>query len=278
MIESSIRRMPHPREVAHMATQELRDSFLVTDLFTPGSLNGLFTDLDRMFVGGACPGASPLELPNHRETGRAFFLEQRELGAINIGGPGAVHIDGKTFKAERLACVYVPVGSRAVSFESLDPKNPAKFYILSCVAHAVHPAAVMKSAEASPVALGATATANKRTIYKFIYEKGIQSCQLVMGLTVLDEGSVWNTFPPHTHSRRCEVYMYFDVGDRVVAHFMGEPSATRQLFIHNEQAVLSPTWSIHCGCGFGSYTFIWGMAGENKVYDDMDPAKPLDLR
>jgi 4-deoxy-L-threo-5-hexosulose-uronate ketol-isomerase len=278
MIESAIRRMPSPREIARMGTQELRDTFIASNLFAPGSLNATFTDLDRLVVGGACPGASPLELPNHKETGRGYFLEQRELGAINVGGPGAVHVDGKTFNADRLDCIYVPMGSKSVAFESLDPKAPAKFYLLSCVAHAAHPAALMKSADASPVALGATETANKRRLYKFIYEKGIQSCQLVMGLTCLEEGSVWNSFPPHTHNRRTEVYLYFDLGDRTLAHFMGEPASTRHLFIHNEEAVLSPSWSIHCGCGFGSYKFIWGMAGENKTFDDMDPAKPIDLR
>lgn len=261
-----------------MGTQELRDAFIAANLFTPYSLNAMFTDLDRLVVGGASPGASPLELPNHKETGRAYFLEQRELGAINVGGAGAVHVDGKTFKADRLDCVYVPMGSRSVAFESLDQKTPAKFYFMSCVAHAAHPAAIMTSAEAAPVALGATETANKRKLYKFIHEKGIQSCQLVMGLTCLEEGSVWNSFPPHTHNRRTEVYLYFDLGDRILAHFMGEPTSTRHLFIHNEEAVLSPSWSIHCGCGFGSYKFIWGMAGENKTFDDMDPAKPIDLR
>jgi 4-deoxy-L-threo-5-hexosulose-uronate ketol-isomerase len=277
MIESAIRRMPRPAEVARMTTPELREAFTVAGLFAPGSLNGLFTDLDRFVVAGASPAGAPLPLENHRETGRAFFLEQRELGAINIGGPGAVHVDGKTFKTEKLDCVYAPMGSRSVAFESLDPKVPAKFYILSCVAHAAHPAALMKSADASPVALGSAATANKRRIFKFIHEKGIQSCQLVMGLTTLDEGSVWNSFPPHTHNRRTEVYMYFDLGDRILAHFMGEPGATRHLFLHDEEVALSPSWSIHCGCGFGSYSFIWGMAGENKVFDDMDQVRPLDL-
>jgi len=278
MIEPTIRRMPRPGEIARMTTQELREAFVATDLFLPGSLNGLFTDLDRIVVAGACPAGAPLPLENHRETGRGFFLEQRELGAINIGGPGAVHVDGRTFKAGKLDCVYAPMGTRSVVFESLDPGAPAKFYLMSCVAHAAHPAAMMTSAEASPVALGSTATANKRRLFKFIHEKGIQSCQLVMGLTMLDEGSVWNSFPPHTHNRRTEVYMYFDLGDRILAHFMGEPGATRHLFLHNEQVVFSPSWSIHCGCGFGSYTFIWGMAGENKVFDDMDQVRPLDLR
>jgi 4-deoxy-L-threo-5-hexosulose-uronate ketol-isomerase len=278
MIDSNIRRMPRPSEVARMNTPELRDAFVTEGLFSPASLNGQFSDLDRLFVGGASPGATPLELPNHKETGRAYFLEQRELGAINVGGAGLVHVDGRTFRADKLDCVYAPAGSRSVSFESADPKAPAKFFLMSCVAHAAHPAAMMKAAEASPVALGSSATSNKRRIFKFIHEKGIQSCQLVMGLTALDEGSVWNSFPPHTHNRRTEVYMYFDLGDRIVSHFMGEPDATRHLFLHNEQAVYSPSWSIHCGCGYGSYTFIWGMAGENKVFDDMDPVKPLDLR
>jgi 4-deoxy-L-threo-5-hexosulose-uronate ketol-isomerase len=278
MIEPSIRRTPRPQEAARMDTQELRDAFLATGLFAAGSLKGLFTDLDRLVVGGACPGQGPLELPNHPETGRGFFLEQRELGAINIGGPGVVHVDGRTFKVDRLDCVYAPVGARSVAFESADPKAPARFYFLSCPAHAAHPAALMRFKEAAPVALGSAATANTRRIYKFIHEGGIPSCQLVMGFTALEEGSAWNSFPPHTHHRRSEVYLYFDLGDRVLAHFMGEPAATRHLFVQNEQAVLSPPWSIHCGCGFGSYTFIWGMAGENKTFDDMDPVRPADLR
>ncbi len=261
-----------------MGTQELRDAFLATGLFKPGSLNAEFTDLDRLVVGGACPSGAPLELQNHKETGRKFFLEQRELGAINIGGAGAVHVDGNTFKADRLDCVYVPAGSRSVAFESASPQAPARFYFLSCPAHAAHPAAVMRSADAVQVALGTASTANKRRLYKFIHQDGIQSCQLVMGFTALDEGSVWNSFPPHTHNRRSEVYLYFDLGDQVLSHFMGEPADTRHLFIHSEQAVLSPSWSIHCGCGSGSYKFIWGMAGENKAFDDMDPVRPLDLR
>jgi 4-deoxy-L-threo-5-hexosulose-uronate ketol-isomerase len=261
-----------------MGTQELRDAFLATGLFAPGAFGGIFTDLDRLVLGGACPGDLPLELPNHPETGRGFFLEQRELGAINIGGAGRVHIDGRTFDAATLDCVYAPVGTRSVAFESVDPKNPAKFYFLSCPAHAAHPPSMMRFVDAAPAALGASATANKRKIFKYIHESGIQSCQLVMGFTALDEGSAWNSFPPHTHNRRSEIYLYFDLRDGPLAHFMGEPQATRHLFIKNEQAVLSPSWSIHCGCGFGNYKFIWGMAGENKRFDDMDPIVPMDLR
>jgi 4-deoxy-L-threo-5-hexosulose-uronate ketol-isomerase len=277
MLENTIRRMPRPQDVAAMSTQELRDTFQITSLFAPGELRGMFTDLDRLMVGGVTP-LKPVELPNHKETGRVSFLERRELGAINIGGPGVVHVDGKNFSTERLDCVYAPMGTKSVVFESSDAKNPAKFYLLSCPAHAPHPAAIMKHKEATPVPLGSQATANQRTIYKFIHQGGIQSCQLVMGLTDLAEGNVWNSFPPHTHWRRTEVYLYFDLGEKVLAHFLGEPQRTRHLFLHNEEVALSPNWSIHCGCGSGNYKFIWGMAGENQVFDDMDAVKLLDLR
>ena len=261
-----------------MTTQELRDAFQISGLFAPGELRGEFTDLDRLVAGGVVPGATPVALPNHKETGRAFFLEQRELGAINLGGPGVVHVDGQTFQPDRLDCVYAPVGAKSVVFESQNPAQPAKFYFLSCPAHAAHPAAMIKPRDAGPVAAGAPGTANQRTICKLIHPDGIKSCQLVMGFTDLAEGSVWNSFPPHTHWRRTEIYLYFDLGERVLAHFMGEPHATRHLFLHNEEAVLSPAWSIHCGCGTGNYKFVWGMAGENQVFNDMDPVNPRDLR
>jgi 4-deoxy-L-threo-5-hexosulose-uronate ketol-isomerase len=269
--------MPRPPDVARLTTLELRDVFLVANLFTEGQISGVFTDLDRLVVGGIMP-LRPIELPNHKETGTAHFLERRELGAINIGGRGAVHTDGKTFSMDRLDCVYVPMGSRSVVFESEDTNDPAKFYFLSCPAHASHPAAMMRSKDAAPVALGAQATSNQRTIRKYIHTGGIKSCQLVMGLTELAEGNVWNSFPPHTHCRRTEIYFYFDLGEKVLVHLMGEPQQTRHLFLHNEQAALSPAWSIHCGCGTGHYRFIWGMAGENQTFDDMDGVKPVDLR
>ncbi len=260
-----------------MTTQQLRETFQVASLFAPGELRGVFTDLDRLVVGGVMP-VKPVELPNHKETGRAFFLERREFGAINIGGAGAVRADGKSFSLDRLDCIYLPMGTKSVTFESRDAKNPAKFYFLSCPAHAAHPAATMKPKDASPVPLGSQANANKRTIYKYIHPGGIQSCQLVMGFTALEEGSVWNSFPPHTHWRRTEIYMYFDLGENVLTHFLGEPQQTRHLFLHNEEVALSPNWSIHCGCGTGNYRFIWGMAGENQTFDDMDGVKPADLR
>ncbi|HTX21927.1 MAG TPA: 5-dehydro-4-deoxy-D-glucuronate isomerase [Candidatus Aquilonibacter sp.] len=278
MFENTIRRMPRPQDAQRMNTQELRDTFQISSLFAPGELTAHFTDLDRLVVGGVMPAAKPVELPNHKETGRAFFLERRELGAINVGGAGKVVADGKCFSLEKLDCVYLPMGTKAVSFASDDAKNPAKFYFLSCPAHAAHPVATMKSADATPVALGSQEASNRRTIYKFIHQGGIQSCQLVMGLTALEPGNVWNSFPPHTHWRRTEIYFYFDLGANVLTHFLGEPRQTRHLFLHNEDVALSPNWSIHCGCGTGNYKFIWGMAGENQVFDDMDPARPLDLR
>jgi 4-deoxy-L-threo-5-hexosulose-uronate ketol-isomerase len=277
MFENTIRRMPRPQDMAGLTTQQLRDTFAVTNLFTPGELRGVFTDLDRLAVGAVTP-LQPVELPNHKETGRAFFLERRELGAINIGGPGAVHADGKTYSLDRLDCVYLPMGTKSVTFESQDAKNLAKFYFLSCPAHAAHPAASMKPKDVSPVPLGSQTAANQRTIYKYIHTGGIQSCQLVMGFTALEEGNVWNSFPPHTHSRRTEIYFYFDLGENVLTHFMGEPQQTRHLFLHNEEVALSPNWSIHCGCGTGNYKFIWGMAGENQTFEDMDGVKPIDLR
>ena len=278
MLENTIRRMPRPAEVARMTTEELRDIFLLSGLYSPGEVSGVFTDLDRLVVGGIEPSREPVELPNHRETGRSFFLEQRELGAINTGGPGEAHIDGKTMAVDSLACVYVGVGAKKVAFASKNPDKLAKFFFLSCPAHAAFPAAVMGRGEAAPVALGSQVSANQRTIRKYIHPGGIRSCQLVMGYTELAEGNVWNTFPPHTHNRRTEVYFYFDLGERVLVHYMGQPAATRHLFIQNEQAVLSPSWSIHAGCGFGNYKFIWGMAGENQSFDDMDHVKPGELR
>jgi 4-deoxy-L-threo-5-hexosulose-uronate ketol-isomerase len=278
MFESSIRRMPRPQDVTGLSTQQLRDTFHIGNLFVPGEITGHFTDLDRLVVGGVMPLNKPVELPNHKETGRAFFLERRELGVINIGAAGHVIADGKAFALDKLDCVYLPMGTKRVSFTGDDAAHPAKFYFLSCPAHAAHPAAMMKSAEATPVHLGAMETANKRTIYKFIHQGGIQSCQLVMGLTALEPGNVWNSFPPHTHWRRTEIYFYFDLGDKVLSHFFGEPTETRHLFLHNDEVALSPNWSMHFGVGTGNYKFIWGMAGENQVFDDMDAVKPADLR
>jgi 4-deoxy-L-threo-5-hexosulose-uronate ketol-isomerase len=273
-----IRRMPRPTDLARMTTEELRSAFLVENLAGAGTLRLQFTDLDRLILGTVVPTAVPIDLANHPETGRAFFLERRELGAINTGGPGEVSVDGKTFFVEPLGCIYVGLGAKQVTFASRDAQRPAKYVFLSCPAHAAFPTTAMTQSEAKPVPLGSQAAANQRIIRQYIHEDGIKSCQLVMGYTELAEGSVWNTFPPHTHNRRTEIYFYFDLGDRVLVHLLGEPSATRHLFVQNEQAVLSPAWSIHAGCGQGNYKFIWGMAGENQRFDDMEPVKALHLR
>ena len=278
MFQATIHRMPRPQEVARMTTDELRESFLVSEIHQAGGFHGLFTDLDRFVAASAMPLNAPVELKNHKETGRAYFLERRELGAINTGGPGEVTVDGTTFHVDHLACIYIGMGSEKVTFESNDLKNPAKFFILSCPAHASFPTTVATMDEATTVPLGSQATANQRVIRQYIHENGIKSCQLVMGYTELAEGSVWNTFPPHTHNRRTEIYHYFDMEDRVLAHFMGEPTATRHLFLKDGDTVLSPSWSIHSGCGQGSYKFIWGMAGENQTFTDMDGIPPVDLR
>ena len=278
MFNDLIRRTPRPQDIVGMSTQEMRDTFLISSLFVPGKLTGNFTDLDRLVVGGVMPMDKPVELPNHKETGRAFFLERRELGAINVGGAGKVIADGQAFALEKLDCVYVPMGTEVVSFTSDDAKNPAKFYFLSCPAHAPYPLRMMKSSEAAPVNLGAQETSNQRTIYKFIHQDGIQSCQLVMGLTALEPGNVWNSFPSHTHWRRTEIYFYFDLGDKIVSHFLGEPQESRHLFVHNDEVALSPNWSMHFGVGSSNYKFIWGMAGENQVFNDMDAVNPLDLK
>jgi 4-deoxy-L-threo-5-hexosulose-uronate ketol-isomerase len=278
MFKNTIQRMPRAQEVARMTTAELRDNFVVTSLYQPGQLRGQFTDLDRLVLGGIVPTGAPVELENHRETGRATFLERREFGAINTGGPGVATVDGKRYEVESLGCIYIGMGAAKVTFESTEAQNPAKLFFLSCPAHQTFPTTVARQSDATKVPLGSAADANVRTIYQYIHEGGIRSCQLVMGYTELAEGSVWNTFPPHTHYRRTEIYFYFDLDERVLAHFMGEPSATRHLFVQNEQAVLSPSWSIHSGCGQGNYKFIWGMAGENQTFTDMDGIKPANLR
>jgi 4-deoxy-L-threo-5-hexosulose-uronate ketol-isomerase len=278
MFDSTIRRMPRPQEVTRMTTTELREAFLVSSIFKTGEFHGLFTDLDRLVVASAMPTTTAILLPNDTQTGRASFLERRELGAINTGGPGKVMVDGATHVVPPLGCIYVSMGAKDVEFFSDDAQNPAKFFILSCPAHSAHPTTVATRADANTVALGDPNTSNQRVIRQYIHENGIRSCQLVMGFTELAEGSVWNTFPPHTHWRRSEIYHYFDMDQRVLAHFMGEPDATRHLFVRSDDTVLSPSWSIHSGCGQGNYKFIWGMAGENQTFTDMDAVDLSALR
>ncbi|RYD79681.1 MAG: 5-dehydro-4-deoxy-D-glucuronate isomerase [Sphingobacteriales bacterium] len=266
-----IRFQNSPKETAGMNTTELRENFLIENLMQPGKIELTYSHYDRMIVGGVVPTATGIELPNEGELKANYFLERREIGIINVGGNGKVSADGIDYALEKLECVYLGKGTQKVSFSSDDANAPAIFYLLSVPAHQTYPNKKMTKAEAAPVNLGDISTSNKRTIYKYIHNDGLQSCQLVMGLTVLEDGSVWNSVPPHTHTRRMEAYFYFDVNEaHRVMHFMGEPQETRHVVIANHEAVLSAPWSMHFGVGTSSYGFIWGMAGENKEFTDMD--------
>lgn len=268
-----------PREVKAMDTASLREAFLLEDLFAPAQIQFTYTHYDRMIVGSALPTDAPLQLGNYDPLKAQYFLERRELGIINIGGQGTVTADGQTFELNKLDCLYLGKGTKDVQFASADAANPAAYYLLSAPAHAAYPNTLMTAAGAAPVQLGTVATSNQRTIYKYIHEDGIASCQLVMGLTVLEPGSVWNTMPAHTHNRRMEAYLYFDLAaDSRVFHLMGQPSETRHLVVADRQAIVCPPWSIHSGCGTAAYSFIWGMAGENKAFTDMDPVTFEQLR
>lgn len=267
-----------PKETAAMNTVALRENFLIQNLMQPGKIELVYSHYDRMIVGGAMPSGAAIELPNEGELKANYFLERREMGIINVGGNGKVIADGVEYALEKLECVYLGKGTEAVRFESDDATQPAVFYILSVPAHQAYPNRKMTKAEAAPVNLGDISTSNKRTIYKYIHNDGIQSCQLVMGLTTLEAGSVWNSVPPHTHTRRMEAYFYFDVdAAQRVFHFMGEPQETRHLAMANHEAVLSAPWSMHFGVGTASYGFIWGMAGENKEFTDMDAVAVKDI-
>jgi 4-deoxy-L-threo-5-hexosulose-uronate ketol-isomerase len=239
----------------------------------------VYSHYDRVIIGGAKPINKELELPNHPELKAEYFSERREIGIINTGGGGVVGADGESFTLDKLDCVYLGKGVKKINFKSIDAANPAVFYFLSAQAHQTYPNRLMKKEETSPVSLGETKTANQRTIYKYIHADGIKSCQLVMGLTVLAEGSVWNTMPAHTHTRRMEAYFYFDVpAEQRVIHLMGQPQETRHLIVANHEAIISPPWSIHAGGGTSNYAFIWGMAGENYTYTDMDAVTIPDLK
>ena len=268
-----IRYSPNQNDYQRLNTDELRATFLIDSLFAPGKIELVYSDADRAIIGSAVPAGSALSLKADAELRSAYFCERRELGILNIGGAGAVDVDGTRFEMAKFDCLYAGRGSKDISFSSGDAGSPAAFYLLSYPAHAVHPTKLAHTKDATPVELGSAADANRRTIHKYIHTGGIQSCQLVMGFTTLHEGAVWNTMPPHTHTRRSEVYMYFDMdAKKRVMHFMGTPEETRHIVISDRQAVISPSWSIHCACGTGPYAFCWGMGGENQAFDDMDPA------
>ena len=267
----------HPDDFKSYSTEKIRERFLLSDLKQNGHANFVYTHYDRMVAGLIKPEGKAISLPVDNALKSDYFLERREIGIINVGGEGKVNVDGKSFSLNKLDCLYVGRSIKQVEFSSV--KSDSVFFILSNPAHASYPTTLMKHEESSKAVLGVQATANQRTLCKYIHKDGIKSCQLVMGLTLLHEGSVWNTMPPHTHDRRMEVYFYFDVPEgQMVFHYMGQPQETRHILISNHQAVVSPPWSIHAGSGTTNYGFIWGMAGENMEFTDMDAAAIRDLR
>jgi len=262
-----------------MTTEELRRTFLIGDLFQPRQLQLLYVEVDRCIVGSAVPVNEPLELESAKELAAGYFCERRELGVLNIGGGGTVEVDGQSFVMETRDGLYIGRGSKEIRFSSGNSAAPAEFYLVSFPAHAVHPTRHVRWADAEAQKLGSAVGANARTIYRYIHERGVQSCQLVMGFTVLEPGSVWNTMPPHTHGRRMEVYLYFDMeASARVFHLMGSLQETRHLVVANRQAVVSPSWSIHSGVGTSRYTFCWAMGGENQTFEDMDGIEIVNLR
>ncbi len=276
---------PTPEATNTLSTDELRARFLLGGLFQPGAVTAHYTDLDRMIVGAAVPTTAPLTLPAAKETGTAFFLERREIGVLNVGSiPGTIRVGTTAYTLAPLDCLYLGLGEKDVTFEPAAPSaspNSAgfpHFYFISTPAHAKHPTALARRADVSAAPIGDATKANRRTILKYIHPDGIKSCQLVLGFTEFEPGSIWNTLPPHTHSRRTEIYLYFDLGENLVMHFMGEPHATRHLVVRDREAVLSPAWSIHCGVGTGAYRFVWAMGGDNQVFADMDAVPLPSLR
>ena len=278
-----------PRDVKTYTTQRLREEFLIQGLFVPGEIKLVYSHIDRIITGSATPAESALELTAGDELRAKYFCERRELGVINIGGKGTITVDGKVYTVDYKEGMYIGMGTQKIVFESADASNPAKFYLNSAPAHRTCPTVLIKP-EGTPeegvvivkdenkVELGSLELSNHRTICKYILPGQVESCQLEMGMTKLEPGSVWNTMPCHTHDRRMEVYLYFDIPeDAFVMHYMGEPQETRHIVMRNEEAVISPSWSIHSGSGSQAYTFIWGMVGENQDFDDMDGIANQDI-
>jgi len=284
-----LRTASSPKDMKHYDTARLREEYLIDDLFKADEIKLVYSHIDRIITGSAVP-VKPLKLTAGEELRAEYFLERREMGVINIGPAGYITVDGKKFEVGHKEAMYIGMGNKDIVFESVDPAKPAKFYLNSAPAHMTYPTKLIKL-EGTPSEdvvivkpenkkeLGSLEEANHRTINKFILPGQVETCQLEMGMTHLEPGSVWNSMPCHTHDRRMEVYLYFDMDDdQMLMHFMGEPQETRHIVMHNEQAVISPSWSIHCGCSTKNYTFIWGMVGENQDFDDMDNVRPIDLR
>ena len=268
-----------PEEVKHMDTQDLRKNFLIEKVFEQDKIHLTLSHFDRFIAGGAMPVSETLQLSNPDNLKANYFLERREMGIINVGGKGIIQADGETFELDFKDALYLGKGTEQVNFSSSDPANPAKFYINSAPAHHRYPSKKVTKAESEIVTLGSLENSNHRTINKLLVASVIETCQLQMGMTELKTGSVWNTMPAHTHDRRMEVYFYFEVPkDQSVCHFMGQPQESRHIWMQDEQAVISPQWSVHAGAGTSNYTFIWGMAGENLDYGDMDVCDITDLK
>ena len=277
-MDLDIRYANHPDDVKHYTTAQLRDHFLIDTVFVADAAQFTYSHVDRIIAGGIMPVTKVVRLEAGKEMGVDSFFERREAGVINVGGPGVVILDGERFELDVRDGLYIGMGVANVQFEARDSDNPPKFYFNSAPAHQAYPHTKIEIAQANPVHLGEDETCNKRTIYQYVHPAVCESCQLVMGLTMLAPGSIWNTMPCHTHERRMEVYFYFDLdADARVIHLMGQPEETRHIMVANEQAVISPSWSIHSGAGTSNYTFIWGMVGENQTFDDMDHLKPSEL-
>lgn len=282
MCVMEIRTAASPKDVKNYDTSRLREEFLIQDLFKEDEIKTVYSHIDRIITGSAVPVRQKLELTAGEEIRAEYFLQRREMGVINIGGSGKIMVDGTEYKLGYKDGIYIGMGSKEIIFESDDESKPAKFYFNSTPAHKSYPTVLITLDDIKPenkVELGSLEGSNHRVINKYILPGQVESCQLVMGMTSLKPGSVWNTMPCHTHDRRMEVYLYFELSDdAVVFHYMGEPQETRHLVMRNEEAVISPSWSIHSASGTQAYTFIWGMAGENQAFDDMDAVAMADLR
>ena len=269
----------HPNDSKHYDTNQLREHYMVEKVFIDDKIELTYSHVDRIIFGGIKPVKESLKLEAGKAMGVDYFLERREMGVINVGGEGVVTIDGEEFALNNKDGLYIGKGNKEIIFKSLNQENPAKFYINSVPAHKEYKTVKIEIEKANPVKMGEEASLNKRTIYQYVHPNVCESCQLLMGLTILEPGSAWNTMPCHTHERRMEVYFYFDMEeDTRIVHLMGEPTETRHLIVKNEQAIISPSWSIHSGVGTSNYTFIWGMCGENQTFTDMDHISMDTLR
>ncbi len=278
-----IRYSCNQRDFKRYTTEEVRSEFLIENLFVEDTITAVYSHVDRMVTFGCMPITKAVSLDDGIDVwgsfGTKYILERREIGIFNIGGGGTVSVDGKTYVLNTKDCLYITMGAKEVSFVSTDKATPAKFYMVSAPAHCSYETRIITMNEAAKRELGSQETANKRTLCQFIHPDVLKTCQLSMGMTMLASGNIWNTMSSHTHERRMEIYMYFDIeGDNAVFHMMGEPTETRHIVMTNEQAVISPSWSIHSGAGTSNYTFIWAMGGENQEFDDMDGIKIGDMR